>query len=231
MRRFRLTLSVTLAFAGGLASTLAAQATDPPYLRDFPSIERVKQAMTVSDPKETALRQVGALWQLQEILKQLSGRREYRGFAPGEGKLIGDYGVAEYYTAQAADSAFPGPFGRLRKLTDSTPYRYARTDPRFGVEGIEVFKTLLTPAIQSQYDQLAGIDRARIEAKARADAEATARGGYVVAGQAEPAQSESRKQGGGLPERGHQRLVPRAARRLSSLRSLLHQGRRVTAGG
>lgn len=193
--RFRLALSVPLGLIGALqASALAAQATDPPYLRDFPSIDRVRQAMTVSDPKETALRQVGALWQLQEILRQLSGRREFRGFTPDEGKLIGDYGVAEYYAAQAADSAFPGPYGRLRKLTDSTPYRYARTDPRFGVEGIEVFKTLLTPAIQDQYDQLAGIDRSRIEAKARADAEATARGGYVVVGQAQPAQSESRKQ-------------------------------------
>jgi hypothetical protein len=141
---------VLASVAIGRSSALAAQATDPPYLRDFPTVERVKQSMKVADPKETALRQLGAFYQLQEILKQLSGRREFRGFLPAEGKLIGDYGVAEYYTAQAVDSAFPGPYGRLRKLTDSTPYRFSRIDPRFGVEGIEVFKTLLTPAIQAQ---------------------------------------------------------------------------------
>jgi len=176
-------LSLALVTAQSVpAATLVAQATDPPYLRDFPTVERVKQAMKVNDPKETALRQIGAFWQLQEILKELSGRREYRGFTPAEGKLIGEYGVAEYYAAQGADSAFPGPFGRLPKLSDSTPYRYARTDPRFGVEGIDVFK-LLTPAIQAQYDQLAGVDRARVVAKAQADSADRANGGRVVMGQ------------------------------------------------
>jgi len=174
-------LSVTLASAAiEQGAALAAQATDPPYLRDFPTVDRVKQTMKVADPKETALRQLGAFYQLQEILKQLSGRREHRGFLPAEGTLIGEYGVAEYYTAQAADSAFPGPYGRLRKLSDSIPYRYSRIDPRFGVEGIEVFETLLTPAIQAQYDQLAGVDRTRVEAKARADAEDIANGGRVL---------------------------------------------------
>lgn len=164
------------------AQTLTAQAGDPPHLRDFPSVDRVKQAMQVGDPRETALRQIGAFWQLQEILKALSGRREFRGFTPGEGKLIGEYGTAEYYVAQAADSAFP-------RLSSSTPYRFARTDPRFGVEGIEVFKTLLTPAIQDQFDQIVGVSRARLAARAKADAEANARGGYVLAGP-EPTQGD-----------------------------------------
>lgn len=193
--RIRQALFTALAAAGlARAQTLTAQASDPPYLRDFPSVDRVKQAMRVSDPRETALRQIGAFWQLQEILKVLSGRREFRGFTPGEGKLIGEYGVAEYYAAQAADSAFPGPYGNMRKLSDNTPYRYARTDPRFGVEGIEVFKTLLTPAIQDQFDQVAGVDRARIAARAKADAEANARGGYVVAGQPPSAGDEERRE-------------------------------------
>jgi hypothetical protein len=193
--RNRPALSVALVVTGGLgATTLIAQTPDPPYLKDFPTPDRVKQVMKVADPKETALRQLGAFYQLQEILKQLSGRREYRGFTPGEGKLIGDYGVAEYYTAQAADSAYQGPYGRLRKLTDSTPFRYARTDPRFGVEGIEVFKLLLNPAIQEQYDQLAGVDRARIVAKAKEDDRDRANGGRVLVGGDKPAASESRRQ-------------------------------------
>jgi len=157
------------------ALPLAAQATDPPYLSQFPSVERVKKAMVVSDPRETALRQIGALWQLEEILKALSGHREFRGFTPDEQKVLGAYQVAEYYVAKAVDSAFPGPYGEWKKVSDNTPYRYMRTDPRFGVEGVQTW-TLLPAAVQDQYYTIIGAERLKNVARARADSIARAEG-------------------------------------------------------
>jgi hypothetical protein len=148
---------------------LVAQALNPPYLSEMPPVDRVKKAMQVSDPKETALRQVGAFWQLQEIIKALSGHREFRGFLPDEKKILDAYWTAEYYTGLAADSAFPGPYGKFKHLSEDTPYRYMRTDPRFGVEGLDLFHGLLTPAIQAQFDQVVGVERAKILVRAKSD--------------------------------------------------------------
>lgn len=175
-------------------TTLSAQTTDPPYLGQFPTVERVKQAMVVSDPRETALRQMGALWQLQEIIKALSGRREFRGFTPDEGKLIGDYSTAHYYIGQAIDSAHPGPYGRFQKVSHNTPYGYMRTDPRFGVEGIDTWN-LLPAAVRDQFYQVIGADRLRIAARARADSEEAQRRGtqQAAAGQQGAGQGEDRR--------------------------------------
>lgn len=60
----------------------AAQQTNPQYLSQFPSVDKVMNAMRTSDPRETAIRQMGAFYQLVEIIKTLSGSREFRGFTP-----------------------------------------------------------------------------------------------------------------------------------------------------
>jgi hypothetical protein len=148
----------------------AAQATDPPYLAQFPTVDKVVKAMVMPDPRESALRKMGALWQLQEVIKQLSGRREFRGFLPDEMKLLGQYQVAEYYIGQAIDSAFPGRYGNWPKVSMNTPYRYMRTDPRFGVEGVELAK-LLPVSVLEAFSQSVGNDKARWAARARADSE------------------------------------------------------------
>lgn len=168
-RRFAVT-AILLGSVLARGADVEAQATDPAYLSQFPPVERVKQAMAAGDPRETALRQLGALWQLQEIIKALSGRREFRGFTPDEGKLIGAYSMAHYTIAQAIDSAFPGPYGRWQKVSHNTPYNYSRTDPRFGVEGIDVWK-LLPAAVQDQFNQVIGAGKLRVAARARADSE------------------------------------------------------------
>jgi len=157
-----------------LALTLAVQAPNPPYLAHFPTVEKVKLVMTDKDPREQALKQLGALWQLQEIMKQLSGRREFRGFLPDEQKLLGEYQVSEYYTAKAIDSAFPGPYGRWQSVSGNTPYRYMRSDPRFGIEGISTFRLLLTPQIQDSFYLSVGLDKAKIAARKHADSVAMA---------------------------------------------------------
>ncbi len=62
------------------------QALNPPYLSEMPSVDRVIQAMQTADPRETAQRQLGAFYQLMEIIKTLSGPREFRGFTPDEAR-------------------------------------------------------------------------------------------------------------------------------------------------
>ena len=156
------------------ADSSGAQATNPAYLAAFPSVDRVKQAMKVSDPRETAIRQIGALWQLEQIIRQLSGSREFRGFLPDEARIVGEYQVASYYIAQAIDKAYPGRYMSGITVSDYTPYRFMRTDQRFGINGIETFKTFLTPAIQNQFAQTVGGDVARQQARRKADQEAIA---------------------------------------------------------
>ena len=75
----RCTCALLLAAVLVPARAAQPQSLNPPYLNSMPSVETVKKAMQVSDPKQTAVRQIGAFWQLQEIIKALSGRREFRG--------------------------------------------------------------------------------------------------------------------------------------------------------
>ena len=171
----RLSLLVVTAVGIGVAADpVKAQATNPPYLAAFPSVERVKQLMKVSDARETAVRQIGALYQLEQIIRQLSGSREFRGFLPDEARIIGEYQVASYHIAQEVDKAYPGRYKEGTSVSNYTPYRFSRTDDRFGVDGIEVFRMFLTPAIQNQFAQTVGGDIARRQARQKADQEAIA---------------------------------------------------------
>jgi hypothetical protein len=162
-----------------LVDVAHAQATNPPYIASFPSVSRVMQVMKVADERETAVRQIGTFWQLEQIIRQLSGNREFRGFLPDEAKVIGDYQVAAYNVAQAIDKKYPGRYNTGITVSDYTPYRFMRSDRRFGVEGIETFKTFLTPFIQGQFAQTVGGDMARAQARQKADQEAIASIGTV----------------------------------------------------
>ena len=82
--------------------------TRSPYLNQFPSVDKVLNAMKTSDPRETAIRQLGAFYQLVEIIKTLSGCREFRGFTPDEQRVIGMYQTASYNLGETASKSFPG---------------------------------------------------------------------------------------------------------------------------
>lgn len=71
---------------------LAPQATNPPYLSQFPSAERIRGEINGSDAKDTAARQMGACWQIQRIVEELAGQRRWRNqLTPDERRLIGEY--------------------------------------------------------------------------------------------------------------------------------------------
>src|SRR6476646_10997882 len=145
-------------------SSITPQITDPPYIRELPSVEKVMQVMKTADPEETALRQIGAFYQLEEIIKALSGPREFRGLTPDEQRVLGAYQVAEYNVTQAADKSFPAPAG-FQVFSDQHPYRFSRWDRRFGVEGIQTLSLFLSPIMKGQFESIVAGDNARREAR------------------------------------------------------------------
>ena len=173
----------------------ASQPTNPPYLASFPSVEKVKQLMQVGDPRETAIRQIGAFWQLEEILKAMSGSREFRGLLPDEQRVLGAYQVAAYNIGKAIDAAYPGKYQSGITVSDYTPYRFMRTDRRFGSEGIPVFEALLTPQIHDQFNQMIGAENARHAARMKADSDAGLFAG-VPAKDAQPQSNLEKEQAG-----------------------------------
>jgi hypothetical protein len=58
--------------------TMSVQAFNPPYLSQFPPVEKVMKEETTSDPKQTALLQITAFTELVELIKALAGPREFR---------------------------------------------------------------------------------------------------------------------------------------------------------
>ena len=141
------------------------QTLNPPYLSEMPSVDRVMHEMQTADPRETALRQMGAFYQLMEIIKTLSGPREFRGFTPDEARIMQMYNVAQYNVAQAADKVYAGPAGTSWKFSEQNPYHYGRWDHRFGVEGIAIFKLFFSPALHAEFQKIVGGDNARREAR------------------------------------------------------------------
>jgi hypothetical protein len=57
---------------------LPAQATNPAYTAEMPSVDRVMKVMQASDPDETAARQMGAFWQLKSLRAVARVLRRYR---------------------------------------------------------------------------------------------------------------------------------------------------------
>jgi hypothetical protein len=122
---------------------------NPAYLAEFPNNYRVVQSMLAGNPHDNAVRAIGACYQLSEIIKVLAGSRA---LTPDEQRFLGDYSRLESEIAQAAAKMFPGQHFDLT----SNPYRYSRTDPKFGFEGIPVWTALLTPETQAAFARTIG---------------------------------------------------------------------------
>ncbi len=102
-----------------------SQATNPPYLKEFPPVERVKAEIKGSDPVDTSARQIGALWQLQQMVKTLAGPRfQSNEFTPDESRLIGSYFNA-WQQFQYKDNSPPPPdqprWRKLREVYEQDP--------------------------------------------------------------------------------------------------------------
>ena len=87
-------------------SDLAAQALNPPYLREMPSVERVLSDQQTADPAETTARQMGALLQLKKMIEDAAGPRFFDrrvGLTPDETRICQNYYTAYYRLSQSKD--------------------------------------------------------------------------------------------------------------------------------
>lgn len=170
-----------------------AAAQTPAYLTEMPSVERVKREIQGSDAQDTALRQAGAFWQLQEIIRTLAGLRDPDQLTADERKLKQAYYEAAFYVSQAIENTLPTE-DEKRKWRNRSPYRFARTDPRFGVQDLELFKRFFSPSFRGAFDKANGVEGARQAAfaKSQVDAQQAARAQEKAAqaGMASQGQSE-----------------------------------------
>jgi tetratricopeptide (TPR) repeat protein len=146
-------------------ASASTQTKNPPYLAQFPSVERVKSEMQGKDAMDTAARQMGAFWQLQEIIKGMSGLRwTTNALTPDEKELLGQY-AAGYQTAGRPYASYPDRPAWYKM------HAFYETNRDFRDE---LFRRLLTPAIQAHWAQITGDTRAQVEAsKAQRQAQAT----------------------------------------------------------
>jgi hypothetical protein len=81
-----------------LGASVFAQTTDPPYIAEFPAVDKVMKAMETADADETAGRQVAAFWQLQQMILDMAGPRQYQkgGLTADENKVRQGYYAAYY---------------------------------------------------------------------------------------------------------------------------------------
>ena len=83
-----------------MRNALAAQALNPPYLSEMPAPDRVMREIQGTDPADTAIRQIGAFWQLTEIIKDMAWSLGHRFYGikgqllPDEERIWADYGAA-----------------------------------------------------------------------------------------------------------------------------------------
>jgi hypothetical protein len=99
------------------------QATNPPYLAQFPHPVRVRAAMRGRDAVETSARQMGAFSQLNAMIKQLAGPRGLD-LTRDENSLLSEYG-AEWQWYQYKQNAPPpqeqARWGQLRTQYEKDP--------------------------------------------------------------------------------------------------------------
>src|SRR5438445_2575343 len=144
----------------GARPAVGGRVLNPPYLSEMPSVDRVLQAMKTNDTRETAVRQIWALYELTEIIKTLMGDREFSrtGMLPDEEKILRDYLTAQYKVSQEADKAFP-----TNKPSEDLTHHFSRWDPKFGFKGINTWQ-LFSEGLQSQFTQIVAKDNAHYAA-------------------------------------------------------------------
>ncbi len=119
-------------------SFLAAQALDPPYLKEIPSVERVLKEIQGKDPDETAAKQMGTFLQFKSLIETMSGRRRYQNkLTPDENRLISEYHTAYFQVTQ-----------RKPEYTKMPALKGFDIDPRWRSE---LFTRYFSPEFTAQY--------------------------------------------------------------------------------
>ena len=162
------------------------QTPNPPYLSEMPTEERVMREIQGADQIDTAARQAGAFWQLQQIIYTMLGPGRSRNqLTPDEQRLIGVYYAAYYRVWQPLEKSLSQDRPRLFKLQGYT------LDPRFRNE---LFNRFFSPAFRAQYEKVDAAFAARhqefVKAQEDAQKQAQANAAAAQAQQAENAKDQ-----------------------------------------
>jgi hypothetical protein len=149
MKSTPIILVLTIALASMLTANIQARATNPSYLSQFPSVERVKAEIKGSDPIDTAARQQEAFWLLNQMITELAGQRfDADEMTGAENDLRSQYGEAfQWYQYKERVPALKDQ-PRWRKLLE-----FYEKDPGFLDELLNRF---FTPALRAKYYQVTG---------------------------------------------------------------------------
>ena len=113
-------LAIAAAVALPHAASVISQSLNPPYLSEMPSVARVKAEIKGTDPVDTSARQMGALWQLMEIINTLAGPRwkNGRNLLPDEERVKLRYKDAWQQYQYKVNAPPPEDEPRWRKLRE-----------------------------------------------------------------------------------------------------------------
>ena len=161
-----------LLILGTLTLSAAAQTTNPAYLADMPSIDRVKAAIQGKDPTDTAARQVAVFTYLQEYIKRINYNKNPRGtFSADEQRVYAAYWTAadqitkDYNKTHTPDEA---------KAFDQLQFNYMLNNgdqwsrQLIGPQSAAAYTNTLNEMGARQKAHVDSINRANEEAKAAA---------------------------------------------------------------
>jgi hypothetical protein len=153
-----------------LAFSAAGQTTNPAYLADMPSIDRVKAQIQGKDPTDTAARQVAVFAYLQEYIKRIAYNKDPRAnFTPDEQRIYAAYWTAgdqilkDYNKSHTPEEA---------KAFDTLQFNYTLNNANTWIKG------LIGPQTASAYNgatsELAARQKAHVDSINRANEQAKA---------------------------------------------------------
>jgi hypothetical protein len=109
-----------------------AQSTNPPYLADFPSVDKVMSVMRTASPDESASRQAAAFVLLVQMITQMSGPRAYQRGAAG---------------------GFTADENKLRLAYDTALDNLEKADPKAALPGTAMSRLQFSPQFHSELVQ------------------------------------------------------------------------------
>ncbi|MGH9947290.1 MAG: hypothetical protein ACRD6X_08835 [Pyrinomonadaceae bacterium] len=90
----RIIISVLFFVSLFLLSTVSRSQTNPAYLSQFPASAHISSDQKGKDAMDTAARQMGACWQMQQLIYKLAWQTQKRGrgrLTPDESRIANDY--------------------------------------------------------------------------------------------------------------------------------------------
>ena len=149
---------ILIAFDCMTSGSLTAQTTNPAYIHDFPSVDRVKAEIKGANPTDTLARQVAVFTYLPQIVQRMKAPRGYRSpLTPDEQRVIGAYDLAAYQLSQ--------DFAKTH--TPEEAKAFAQLHGRYEMDSKfydDWYKRLVTPNVSRQYDAANATEAAHYKA-------------------------------------------------------------------